>query len=739
MSSTHAWRYFRAGGLDQVLIETTDDLRHLGELDQKLWVALACPTQGLEIDSRTLQLLDLDGDGRLRPPEIVAAATWLCGLLKEPASSLGGRLSFPLAALDDRADAGKAVLVSARRVLTSLGRPDGKELSVADVSDTVAVFAATLFNGDGVVPADAAEEDAEARELIEAVIARYGAVADRSGKPGVDKDKVAAFRADLDAFDGWWASGEGTEVLPLGADTPAAFAALSAVRAKVDDWFARCRIAAFDARATDALNRAADTYVALADKDLSALGADVAGLPLQHVAPGLPLTLTSGVNPAWQGPVDALRAAVVAPLLGADVTSLDEATWASVKAKLAPYEAWLGSKAGALVEDLGVEKVRALRAGDAFTRVDALIARDVAAAPELAAIEDVEKVVRLYRDFGQLVRNFVNFAAFYDRNQVATFEAGTLYLDQRSCGLCVKVGDIGGHASLASLSNMYLAYCQCTRAGATMNVVVGVTQGDSDLLRVGRRGVFYDREGKDWDAAVVRVVENPISIGQAFWLPYKRVARLIEEQVEKFASSREADVQTMTTSSVTDASTAVVAGAPPAAPPAPFDVAKFAGIFAAVGLAVGSIGTALAAVVSGFLQLDLMMMPLALGGLMLLISGPSMLLAALKLRQRTIGPVLEGNGWAVNGRVVMNIPLGATFTDLKALPPGKAWGLEDPFIDKAARRRKRVTTLLVLVALGLAGWFWAWPAYVAARDAHEAPPAPAAAEPAAPAEAPAAP
>ena len=70
----YQWRFFRSGGFDQVLIENADDLRHLGELDQKLWSVLACPTSGLEFDTRTLQMIDSDGDGRIRAPEVIAAA-----------------------------------------------------------------------------------------------------------------------------------------------------------------------------------------------------------------------------------------------------------------------------------------------------------------------------------------------------------------------------------------------------------------------------------------------------------------------------------------------------------------------------------------------------------------------------------------------------------------------------------------------------------------------------------------
>jgi hypothetical protein len=41
------WRFFRVGGLDQVRIDTGEDLKHLAELDPKHWVALSCPVKGL--------------------------------------------------------------------------------------------------------------------------------------------------------------------------------------------------------------------------------------------------------------------------------------------------------------------------------------------------------------------------------------------------------------------------------------------------------------------------------------------------------------------------------------------------------------------------------------------------------------------------------------------------------------------------------------------------------------------
>lgn len=71
--TSHQWRFFRAGGFDQVQLDTAADLLALGQLDQKLWVALSCPVKGIEFDARSLQFIDADGDGHVRAPELLDA------------------------------------------------------------------------------------------------------------------------------------------------------------------------------------------------------------------------------------------------------------------------------------------------------------------------------------------------------------------------------------------------------------------------------------------------------------------------------------------------------------------------------------------------------------------------------------------------------------------------------------------------------------------------------------------
>jgi hypothetical protein len=380
---------------------------------------------------------------------------------------------------------------------------------------------------------------------------------------------------------------------------------------------------------------------------------------------------------------------------------ITEADVADVRAKLAAHLAWKKERPANAAAGLAADRIQALAAPKVRETIRNLIIEDLALSEEYASVASVEKLVRFQRDFARILRNFVNFAGFYSERD-AVFQAGTLYIDGRACSLCVPVADGGKHGALAGLSGAYLAYCDLQRGAEKKQIAAAITNGDADNLMIGRNGVFYDRAGKDWDATVTKIVSNPISVREAFWAPYKKLARMIEEQVAKRAAAAEAQ----STSKIEGAATAVahadktVATPPP--PPAP--VAKpepkkiDVGAVAAIGVAIGGIGAMIVGILSAFLGLGLWM-PLGILALLFLISGPSMLLAWLKLRQRNLGPILDANGWAINGRARVNVAFGAALTALALLPRGAKRSLDDPYADKRAPWRFYVfLTGLLLVS-----------------------------------------
>ena len=140
---SHKWRFCRTGGFTQVRLETGADLTALDELDQKLWVALSCPTGGTEMDPRTLDLIDTDRDGRTRAPELVAAIKWAASVLRNPDELLACSDALPLSAINDQAPEGKVLLASARQVLAALGKEGATSITVDDTSDVTRIFSQT--------------------------------------------------------------------------------------------------------------------------------------------------------------------------------------------------------------------------------------------------------------------------------------------------------------------------------------------------------------------------------------------------------------------------------------------------------------------------------------------------------------------------------------------------------------------------------------------------------------------
>ena len=347
-------------------------------------------------------------------------------------------------------------------------------------------------------------------------------------------------------------------------------------------------------------------------------------------------------------------------------------------------------------------------------------ANAAALAAAQAQYKPLEKLLLLCRDYVTLLHNFVSFQDFYakrgkallgrgaaDESPWAIFQAGTLVIDQRACNLCLKVSDMGKHNTQAADSGMFLIYCNCKHhaTGQTMQIVAAMTVGDIRNLKVGKNALFYDRQGRDWEAEVVKIVDNPISIGQAFWSPYRKLGDWVSGLITKSTAEKEKKSFADLTAKL---QTPPAAGqAAPAAQPAPFDIAKFAGIFAAIGMAVGYIGaffTSLATGVKDIATYAWWALPVAILSLFLVISGPSMVLAWMKLRKRNLAPLLNANGWAINADAIVNVLFGNTLTEQAQYPIVK---LKDPHakvkkLTKGGKWAIAVAAILLGIAIAIA-------------------------------------
>ena len=538
MAKKYDWKFATIGGNTRVQLSSGEDIRHLGELDQKMWTVLSCPTKGFEMDETTLTLLDLDNDGHVKVNEIIAASEWLCSVLKTPDTLLPGKDVLKLDEIQD-----EAILAIAKEVAG-----DKDEVALADVEAAIAAV------------------KIEEQPLPE-----------------------APFAADI-------------------------IAAYKEKQAEYNEYFKK--------------------------KGLEKLG-------LAAIDPEAP------------------------------VPGIEEKKWKEMGEKIAAFEA--GTAA----------------ANDANA---------AAMAAATAKYRDLRKLLYLNRDFYMLLRNYITFQDFYSpkKDRKAVFQAGTLIIDQRACHLCMKVYNPAAHGTMAPASGIFLLYCTCTNKqhGKTLEIVAAMTMGETGDLYVGKNAIFYDRDGLDYDAVITKIIDNPISIRQAFWNPYRRLAKWIEDMINKRAAEKDSKMMADATKKIETTATAEGEAKKEGLNMAQsFDIAKFAGIFAAIGMAVGLIGAALADFFSAFTVWWHWVVFFVV--LLLIISGPSMIMAWLKLRRRNIGPLLNANGWAVNAASIINIPFGATLTDMVKFPIVKA---KDPFAEEVPAWRKCLYWLLCIAVVVCGLW-----------------------------------
>lgn len=631
----HVWTFASIGGVTRVTINNGADIAHLDELDQKLWTVLSCPVKGLEFSEETLRQMDFDGDDKIRVNEIVTTSKWLCGAVKDADKILDGVDHIALADLNEQDENGAAIIASAKRILAAT-KAEKDEIALADV--------------------------VEAQKLLD-------------DKVKAKDDAIAATVDDR----------------PYGDNTDDAIKAVNDIKAKVADYFMRCKLIAFDEACSEAVDVSVEKIQAISEKNLATCADQIADYPLARPTKEKLLSLSQGINPAWQATFDKVRQLTIVADYP-EAQAIDEAQWNAIVAKLDAYVAGLNDDKSAKIESFDKETEE-----------------------EAADIKLVNKFLLLYRDFYKLLKNYVVFADFYtrDKNKLAVFQAGQLYIDQRCCDLCIRVTDMSKHADMAGLSGLFLIYCHCVSKvkKAEMDIVAALTDGDIDDLRVGKNALFYDRSGQDWDATVTKIVDNPISIRQAFFSPYKKLGKFISDKITKNAADKESKKMEELTAKA-DTATDKLAAPPDTATDAVvktdekkaqmFDIAKFAGIFAAIGLAIGAIGGALAAL-GGFVAAKWYNIILLVVGVVLFISGPSMFLAWLKLRKRNLGPVLNANGWAINAQVRVNTAFGATLTTLAKYPLVK---LPDPYADKKmAWWKKCLIWLVILIGIFCALYF----------------------------------
>ncbi|HWR12157.1 MAG TPA: hypothetical protein VN445_10060 [Rectinemataceae bacterium] len=701
----NAWTFSRIGGVDQVVIRNGDDVAALGDLDQKLWAVLAMPAAQPAV-RQTLEYLDADKDGKIRVPDILRTI----GELKARLTTLDAlferndRLAIDQMAEREMRDTATHVLAINAGVgqgLASAFCSSGiQAVDLAAVDKAIGAFSALPFNGDGVI-VPASTEDEAVKGLLVALIGAGYSAQDSSGESGVDKSSLERFGTDYEAYRSWIKEADSyTELFPSDAEGRKASDLFRTIRPPLEDYFKRCRVLAM-AGSPSAMGELEALMASILSQNLPEDAPELARLPAALPDASCVLRLDRALHPTYGKAILAFFGTMAKS--HASSTAVSQAEWESMAATMDTYGRWLDGKPRSGVAILGAQVMDGVFGAETIAGLQGLVERDLAMAGEADSLRRLRTLLLLKRDFLRILCNFVNLEDFYVRKQ-GLFRAGKLFLDGRELELCLNVGNAPAHATMAGLSSMYLVYCDLSRVDGRKKAIVAVlTAGDADNIFIGRNGVFYDSEGLDWDAVITKTVVQPISIREAFFSPYKWLVRTLEEFSMKRAAN--AEVANMDKMKGIAQATAQV-GKPDLKPEQMIPKKVDVGTVAAIGVALGSIGAMVTGILGMFFGLGVWM-PLGIVGVFVLISGPSMILAYMKLRKRNIGPLLNAEGWAINGRLKINVPFGATLSHLAALPLSSTRQIKDPFAEKKKPWTLYIliVTIAALVAAYFAGWF----------------------------------
>lgn len=665
-------RFRRYGKAFQLRIENGADLGNVLSLDESLWVATSAPVSAFRCDGRFLELMDADGSGRISSEEVKRAVRWLLDRLADPLQVASGADEIAIAAVRADTERTEGLLRAARHILRLGGRPDEERISLPAVSRFRATALQQPLNGDGIIVTESARDPATAA-FIGDVLACTGGEPDAGGGRGVSGPQIAAFQQGVSEFLAWRRRAEDGEsetgrsnIMPFGAETPAVYEVYAKVRDRVRHYFALCHFVRFEPGALERIGCGAKGLSVPEAVSEDALRVCLETRPLAVPDPEALLPLKGArINPLHRDALAALTASVLTRVLGGNPETLSEAEWEQVERTFAPYAAYLADKRGALVEGLSREKLETYSSGEAAEEARSLIAADREAGAMLQGVEDLERLLLYHKHLCRFVNNFVNFSQLYDTRTQALFEEGAAVIDGRWFNFAVRVQDIAAHQVLARTSNLFILYLEIQGHGAApaCTVAVPATSGTRGNLCVGKRGVFFDSEGRQRDARVVQIIENPISLREALIAPFTRLWGFVVGKIEAMSSSSEQELHKSAENALT---------VPPAAPAGEGNRSLLAGspgLLLGLSVSVAAVGSAFAFITKTMAGLSPLQRGLGLAAAALTVGVPVTLVAVLKLRSQDLSALLEGCGWAVNARMRPNRAQRRWFTRRAAFPP----------------------------------------------------------------------
>lgn len=660
------------GGNYQLRIENAGDLALIQDLEVARWAATSVRTDSLQCDPVFLKYLNPDGSGRIRPQHLRAAVKWLFHMIADRSRLAARSDVLSMEDIDTSHDEGRKFKAAALHILEQLKAETSDQISLEQIRTFRDTYILVSPNGDGVLPPNQVSDPDVAR-LITDVLRHVGAVKDISGEDGINEGHLSEFLDHGKEFLAWKVCGEGsnsTHILPWGDETPAAAKLVAELDVKINQFFSLCDLVKVDARTAERIRLSEQDLKDLDFCDPQAIEKKLMEAPLQTPNPEGILNFQDAINPYYQGKMDQLRHQVLARVRSGRMERLQRTAWEEVRAIFEPYWVWQAEKPPDGMDRLDEATLREYLNGPVQETLRQLLLEDLSVQGEVEQINSLEKLILYRRWLLELANNCVNFSAFYSSGQRALFEMGDLIIDGRQLTFTVKVQNHTEHKKVAATSRLFLVYAKIAKYGDQkqgFEIAAAVTAGSKGGIEIGKRGVFYDLHGEEWDAQIVDILENPISVWEAIKAPFVRVKDLVGRKAESFATTQVQHLDTAATEITTKTKKGESSQPPAAAPTATTGIRD---LLLGGGIAFAAISSSLAYLINTLSKVSLLNVGLWLVVMMLTVVLFSALLGWNKLRKRDLSAILEACGWAVNFRMYLTHKLGYLVTRTPPLPKG---------------------------------------------------------------------
>jgi len=670
-------------------IRDAADLHQALELDESHWVATSAPVSSLNFDSTFISLLDPDQSGRIICDEIRGAIRWIFDVLKDPSGLSAGSDSLAISAISTGHKAGKDVHRSATKLLRQLNKPDADTITLSQVRAIKSKIEAQPVSEAGVM-LPSATDDADLRQFIESIVSVIGGVDHPSGDKGVNGQQLDAFLDRTKEYLAWQEKGAldeneaRSDVQPLGSQTSEAYLVFRRMRNKVDQYFSQCRAIRFDPRTAQRFMPSVEKLESLDLGNPAAINAMMEAGPLAEPKAECLLVASATFNPCYAMDVEPLFLTVIEPILGFRSDPLSEREWQTIKKAFEVHAGWVDAKPSGKIGSIDANKLKRYSDDGYASAIRQRIAESHETAVEMNNIRLTEKAILIQANLLKLLNNYVSFPDLYDPHSRAMFEMGTLIMDGRRFTFTVKVHDRKRHSELAETSLIYVLYAKIFTGSESTDyeIAAPVTAGGKGNLCMGKRGVFIDIEGNQFDAQIVQIIENPISLCEAIVSPYQRFGRILSGKIESITSASEKQF---------DEQAGRALESPQISQPAAqqqTSALPAGGMLLGGGVAVAALSSAAAYVTNTIANIGpgKIIVTLIIAALAVVI--PTSAMAIWKLRSRDLSAILEGSGWAINARMRLTFRQANVFTE-RPMRPGEL------------QTRKKQLKVLICIAAGL--------------------------------------